>query len=340
MNDMATILVVDDTPENIDVLVGILKPNYQLKVARGGKMAIKIANIKPQPDLILLDIMMPEIDGYQTCERLKSDIATQNIPIIFITARISVENETRGLALGAVDYITKPINPAIVMQRVKTHLALSNQKRELYQQVKLQTQELINTRYNIIQKLGRAAEFKDNETGNHVKRMSKYAYVLALAYGMDLEAADILMHAAPMHDIGKIGIPDDILKKPARLNNDEWLVMKEHATLGAEILDEENPSLLMATAKEVALTHHEKWDGSGYPKGLKADEIPLVGRIIAIADVFDALTSSRPYKPAWSIERTTAFMKSESGKHFDPELVDCFLNSLDEILVVKAQFSE
>lgn len=340
MRENATILVVDDAPENIDVLVGILKPNYSLKVARDGEMAIKIANIQPRPDLILLDVMMPGIDGYETCKRLKLDIATRDIPIIFITAKISVEDEARGLSLGAVDYIAKPVNPAIVMQRVKTHLALSDQKRELYQKVKLQTQELINTRYNIIQKLGRAAEFKDNETGNHVKRMSKYAYILALACGMEHEAADLLMNAAPMHDIGKIGVPDHILKKAGKLNEEEWLIMKEHAAFGAEILAEDNPSLLIDMAKNVAMTHHEKWDGSGYPKGLQAEEIPLEGRIIAIADVFDALTSKRPYKPAWTVERAIELIKNESGKHFDPQLVNYFIENLDEILAVKAKFSE
>ena len=340
MNDIATILVVDDAPENIDVLVGILKPNYQLKVARNGEMAIKIANIRPRPDLILLDIMMPGIDGYETCKRLKLDIVTRDIPIIFITAKISVDDEARGLSLGAVDYITKPVTPAIVMQRVRTHLALSNQKRELYQQVKLQTKELINTRNNIIEKLGRAAEFKDNETGNHVKRMSKYAHVLATAYGMDEAAADMLMHAAPMHDIGKIGVPDHILKKAGKLDANEWRLMKEHAAFGGKILDEEDPSALMEMAKAVAVTHHEKWNGSGYPNGLKAKDIPLVGRIIAIADVFDALTSQRPYKPAWTIERTVELIQSESGKHFDPELVECFIENLNEFIAIKEQFSE
>jgi putative two-component system response regulator len=340
MKDMATILVVDDAPENIDVLVGILKPSYQLKVARDGEMAIKIANIRPRPDLILLDVMMPGIDGYETCKRLKLDLVTRDIPIIFVTAKISVEDEARGLSLGAVDYIAKPVTPAIVMQRVRTHLALSDQKRELYQQVKLQTKELINTRNNIIQKLGRAAEFKDNETGDHVQRMSKYAYVLAIAYGMDEAAADMLMSAAPMHDVGKIGVPDHILKKAGQLNNDEWQLMKEHASFGGVILDEEDPSPLMEMAKAVAITHHEKWDGSGYPKGLIAEEIPLVGRIIAIADVFDALTSKRPYKPAWTIERAIELIQNESGKHFDPELVVCFTDSLDKVLAIKAQFSE
>ena len=340
MKDTATILVVDDAPENIDVLVGILKPSYQLKVARDGEMAIKIANVRPRPDLILLDIMMPGIDGYETCKRLKLDIVTRDIPIIFITAKISVEDEARGLSLGAVDYIAKPVNPAIVMQRVKTHLSLSNQKRELYQQVKLQTLELISTRNNIIEKLGRAAEFKDNETGNHVKRMSKYAYVLANALGIGESTADMLKNVAPMHDIGKIGVPDHILKKAGKLNDEEWQIMKEHAAFGGEILDEIDPSPLMEMAKAVAITHHEKWDGSGYPNGLKAEKIPLVGRIVAIADVFDALTSSRPYKPAWTIESTIELIKNESGKHFDPELVTCFLENLDEILAIKAQFSE
>jgi putative two-component system response regulator len=340
MNEQATILLVDDTPENIDVLVGILKPHYQLKVARNGEMALKIANLKAKPDLILLDVMMPGISGFETCQRLKADISTADIPIIFVTAKISVDDEAYGLSIGAVDYIAKPVNPAIVIQRVKTHVSLSNQKRELYQQVKIQTQELINTRNNIIEKLGRAAEFKDNETGTHVKRMSKYSYILAKASGMNEEAAELLMSAAPMHDIGKIGVPDHILKKPSQLDDDEWITMKDHATFGSEILEEENPSLLMETAKIVALTHHEKWDGSGYPSGLKGTEIPLVGRIVAIADVFDALTSKRPYKRAWSIDSAIELIQNESGKHFDPTLVTCFIEQLDEVLEIKAQFDE
>lgn len=340
MKDTATILVVDDAPENIDVLVDVLKPHYQIKVARDGKMALKIADIHPRPDLILLDVMMPGIDGFETCRQLKSAISTRDIPVIFITAKISVDDEAKGLSLGAVDYITKPFSPAVVNQRVKTHLALSDQKRELYRQVKRQTQELISTRYAIIQKLGRAAEFKDNETGSHVQRMSKYAYILAIASGMDEYTADTLMSAAPMHDIGKIGIPDHILKKNNRLDDDEWKIMQEHATVGGEILDEEMPSRLMEMAKAIAITHHEKWDGSGYPNGLRKKEIPLEGRIVAIADVFDALTSERPYKKAWSVDDAIKLIKQESGHHFDPELVSHFIANLDKVLVIKEQFLE
>ncbi|WP_096086629.1 response regulator [Agaribacterium haliotis] len=339
MSDRASVLVVDDTPENIDVLAGVLKQEYQIKVAKNGEMALKIASLASQPDLILLDIMMPGIDGYEVCRRLKQDHTTRHIPIIFVTAKITQEDELKGLELGAVDYITKPISPPVVKARVKTHLALYDQNRELDKKVKEQTREIAETQMKIVQRLGLAAEYKDNETGMHVVRMSHYSRILAEACGMSERDCDLLLAAAPMHDIGKIGIPDAILQKPAKLDADEWKVMQSHAEIGAEILGRDNSELLQM-ARIVALTHHEKWDGSGYPKGLEGEEIPRIGRIVAIADVFDALTSERPYKKAWTVEDAVAVLEKDAGSHFDPQLVPLFVKNLDKIVEIKESFKD
>jgi putative two-component system response regulator len=337
--EKATILVVDDTPDNIDVLVGILKMDYHIKAAKNGDIALKISRLAESPDLILLDIMMPGIDGYEVCRQLKADHTTRHIPIIFVTAKINIEDEIKGLELGAVDYITKPISPPIVQARVRTHLALHNQNRELDRKVKEQTRTIEETRLKIIQRLGRAAEYKDDDTGMHVIRMSYYSRILAIAAGMSEAAADTLMNAAPMHDIGKIGIPDRILQKPAKLDADEWKEMQTHAYIGSQIIGEDSSELL-DMARIVAINHHEKWNGSGYPKGLVGEEIPRIARIVAIADVFDALTSERPYKEAWPVEKAIALLNEEAGKHFDPELIPLFINELPEILKVKKQFTD
>ncbi|RJG42539.1 response regulator [Motilimonas pumila] len=338
--DKATILIVDDTPENIDVLAGLLRHDYKLRVAKNGELALKLAQILPLPDLILLDIMMPGIDGYEVCRQLKSQPHTAQIPVIFITAKITPADEIKGLELGAVDYITKPITPQVAMLRVQTHLALYDQKRALYEQVKEQTKEINQAKLEMIQRLGRAAEYKDNETGMHVLRMAHYCRVLALACGMNEQDADVLLDAAPMHDIGKIGIPDGILLKPDKLTADEWQIMKSHVDIGVDILAGDQSSQLLTMASQVAHTHHEKWDGSGYPRGLAGHDIPLVGRIAAIADVFDALTSARPYKKAWTVEQAVDLFIQEKGKHFDPELVDLFVSQLDKINQIRVGFAD
>lgn len=340
MEDKPIILVVDDSPDNVDVLTGILRSDYQVRVAINGPLAIKLAEKKPQPELILLDIMMPIMDGYQVCKALKSQPQTRHIPVIFVTSKISAQDELRGLECGAVDYISKPITPGVTLQRVKTQLSLYNQQRSLYDKVKEQTEEINRGQLETLSSLGRAAEYKDNETGMHVKRMGYSCYVLAKAFGLSEEESERLRNAAPMHDVGKIGIPDSILLKPGRLTVEEFGVMKQHVDIGVEILGTTSTSMLMQMAIDVAKNHHEKWDGSGYPLGTSGHDIPLVGRISTIADVFDALISERPYKKAWSIEDAVALLKDEKGKHFDPELVDLFLANLPRIIDYKQKFRD
>ncbi len=333
-----TILVVDDISENIALLSNVLSKSYRVKAANNGAKALKIA-FSTIPDLILLDIMMPEMDGIEVCRQLKADPRTRSVPVIFVTAMGEVEDETRGFQAGAVDYITKPISPPIVLARVQTHLQLYDQNRALEDIVRKRTAELDNSRLEIIHRLGLAAEYRDNETGTHVIRMSYYCRVLAKSIGMNDMDADLILQSTPMHDVGKIGIPDSILLKPGRLDPEERKIMEKHAEFGAQIIgDHDNPLLKMASL--AALTHHEKWDGSGYPRGLAGEDIPLIGRIVAIADVFDALTSKRPYKEAWPVEKALDLIRKESGAHFDPGLVESFMDNLDAILEVKNQHPE
>lgn len=334
-----SILVVDDTPENITILSEVLCDDYRIRVATSGEKALKIIYSDEPPDLILLDIMMPGLSGLEICRRLKANPDRRRIPVIFVTAMSSIEDEERGLAIGAVDYITKPISPPIVKARVRTHLALYDQSRELERMVRQRTSELLTTRQQIIRRLGRAAEFKDNETGNHVLRMSHYARLIAEAHGLGDEAASIIFNTAPMHDIGKIGIPDAILLKPGKLDAGEWKVMHQHPIMGAEIIGKHENELL-ETARIIALCHHEKWNGSGYPRGLKGEDIPLEGRIVAIADVFDALVSLRPYKPAFPLDEALRLMESQTGSHFDPELMQAFRKALPEILRIKEIYAD
>ena len=335
------ILIVDDTPQNIELLSGILKADYKIRAARSGMKALEIAKLTPKPDLILLDIMMPEMDGYEVCRRLKADALTSHIPIIFVTAKISAEDEIRGLDLGAADYLTKPVTPEIARQRIKTHLALYQQNREFYWQVKQQTDDINQGKKDLLSALSKAGEFKDNETGYHVVRVGEYCHEIALALGMTEQHADLLREAAPMHDIGKIGTPDAILLKPGKLEPDEWEEMKRHVDYGVQIMSASTGDLpLFEMAKSVISSHHEKWNGTGYPAGLAGEDIPFEGRIVAIADVFDALTSERPYKEPWPLEKTVNLIKQESGHQFDPKVVDAFLSVLDRICDIKERYRD
>jgi putative two-component system response regulator len=315
------LLLVDDEPSNLQVLRHTLQEDYRLVFAKDGEKALELA-VAEAPQLILLDVMMPVMTGYEICQKLKCDKRTAQIPVIFVTALSDAEDETKGFAAGAVDYLTKPVSPSVVKARVRTHLSL------------VQIDELRQTRLQIIHCLGLAAAYKDNETGRHVMRMSHISRVLARAAGFSEIEVENLYHAAPMHDIGKIGTPDAILLKKGSLDADEWAVMRNHSQIGGDILGKHS-SPLLTMAYNIAMTHHEKWDGSGYPKGLKGEEIPLEGRIVALADVYDALTSERPYKSAWTIEATLEYINRERGHHFDPELVELFMAHLPEILEIK-----
>ncbi len=325
-SQLPKILIVDDEPLNLKVLKQVLQDDYRLSFAKNGMDALELVK-KERPGLILLDVMMPGMTGFEVCQKLKSDPETQTIPVIFVTALADETDESQGFKSGGVDYINKPISPAIVRARVKAHLSL------------IHIDELKNTHLELIQRLGRAAEFKDNETGMHVIRMSHVSGRIALELGMGAGFAEQLTHAAPMHDIGKIGIPDNVLLKPGKLDAEELEIMRTHPRLGADILDK-STSPLIKLAYSVALYHHEKWDGTGYPFGLKAEEIPIEARIVAVADVFDALLSKRPYKEAWTVERTVEEIKLQSGRHFDPSIVEAMLNCLPDLLAINAKWRE
>jgi len=325
-NENPVLLLVDDEPTNLRVLRTVLQDQYRLLFAKSGEEALQLI-AQEQPDLVLLDVMMPGLTGFDVCTRLKADATTKAIPVIFVTALKDEIDEARGFAVGAVDYITKPISPAVVKARVKTHLSL------------VQAEELKQTRLQVIQRLGRAAEYKDNETGLHILRMSHYAQVIALAAGFSAPHAENLLHAAPMHDIGKIGIADHILLKPGKLTAEEYQEMQKHPLIGAEIIGD-CESVLLKMAKTVALYHHEKWDGSGYPHGLAGEAIPVEARIVALCDVFDALTSTRPYKQAWTVPDTLDYIRQQKGQHFEPRLVDLLEQQLPQILEIKERWAE
>ena len=320
------LLLVDDEPTNLQLLRQVLQTDYRLLFATDGTRALQLAQ-EQRPDLVLLDIMMPGMDGYAVCQRLKSTALTAHIPVIFITALTDTQDETHGFDVGAVDYITKPISPPVVRARVRTQLSL------------VHTDELRASRLQIVQCLGRAAEYKDNETGRHVIRMSLYAQHLALAAGCHPDWAEDLLHAAPMHDIGKIGIPDAVLLKPGPLDAQEWIIMRTHPQIGAEIIGPHAAHVLQL-ARSIALAHHEKWDGSGYPHGLAGEAIPLEARICAIVDVFDALTSTRPYKKPWTTADAVAHIQSQAGQHFEPRLVDLFVTLVPQLLPIQAQWAD
>lgn len=318
------ILVVDDEPLNLDALRRVLSPHYRLVFARNGREALA-ATAKHKPSLVLLDVQMPGMDGYQTCKALKKDPPTAHIPVIFVTSLSESWDETAGFDCGAVDYIVKPISAAVVLARVKTHLSLVGVSR------------LEQSYHDAISMLGKAGHYNDTDTGVHIWRMAAYARELATAVGWSDERSRQLELAAPMHDTGKMGIPSTILRKPGKLDSAEWEIMKTHAQIGHDILCRSKAPVFVLAA-EVALRHHEKWDGSGYPGGLSGRDIPESARIVAVADVFDALTMVRPYKQAWPVDRVVATLEEGRGKHFDPELVNVFLSILPRILAVRVEW--
>ena len=344
-SDKWKVLVVDDEPNNLQLLGQILQDQYQLSFATDGAKALDVA-WKAKPDIILLDIMMPGMNGYETCRRLKADPETSKIPVIFVTAMGEMEDERRGFEVGGVDYITKPVSAPIVQARVRTHLALYDQNRLLEQVVQQRTKQLRQAfqkleTYSLdsIYRLTRASEYKDEDTGAHIRRMSHYSAAVARQMGLGENVTKSILYGAPMHDVGKIGIPDRILLKPGKLDTDEWEIMRQHTTFGGKILEGAKAGYLKL-GEVIALTHHEKWDGSGYPKGLKGKEIPKAGRIVAVADVFDALTTKRPYKEPFSLDKSYDIIREGQGKHFDPEVVDAFFAVEDEILAIKERYKD
>ena len=340
-----TVLVVDDAPENAQLLGAVLGKHHRVLSATSGARALELAAGQPRPDLILLDIEMPGLDGYAVLDRLRADARTRDIPVIFVTAMDTETDEQRGLECGAVDYVTKPIRPGIVVARVRTHLALrqarddlQNQNALLEAEVARRMAENVLIQDASIRSLGRLAEVRDPETGNHLLRTQSYVRLLGehlralprFARALTSDTIDVIVKSAPLHDIGKVGIPDHILLKPGRLTSDEWTVMQTHAKLGAEAIeiakrDEAHPLAFLSVAKEIAHWHHEKWDGSGYPDRLAGDAIPVSARLMALADVFDALLSRRPYKEPMAAERAIEIIVEGRGTHFDPDVVDAFL---------------
>ena len=338
------VLIVDDTPANLNLLANLLKNSYSIRVANNGTKALELAQIEPLPDAILLDVMMPIMDGWTVCEQLKSMESTSRIPIIFLTAKNSLQDEEHGLNLGAVDFISKPISPPIVLARLRTHL--QNREYQKFLEDKAGWLELeVQRKLNLVNRLQEAsitvmvslAEFRDECTGWHIKRTQEFVKTLALELAklpaltniLTAEYIEKLFKSAPLHDIGKIGIPDHVLLKPGKLTTDEFEVMKTHAEKGAGMLRKaqlytSDDDGFLEVAIEIAHYHHEKWDGSGYPDKLSGDAIPLSAKIMAVADVYDAITSARPYKPAMSHQEACEIVLKGSGTHFDPTVAATF----------------
>ena len=356
----ATILVVDDTPDNLALMSGLLKSDYRVRVANGGDKALKIATSDSPPDLILLDLMMPGMDGYEVCRRLKHDPRTIHIPVIFLTAKSGTEDERKGLELGAIDYITKPISAPIVMARVKNHLALNAMDKFLRDkndflelEVAKRTREVMAIQDATILAMASLAETRDSETGGHIRRTQFYIKALAeklrdrprFSWFLTDESINMLFKSAPLHDIGKVGIPDRILLKPSRLEPDEFEIMKTHTTLGHDAIERAEKLLstniaFLAFAKTIALSHQEKWDGSGYPQGLAGDDIPISARLMAVADVYDALISRRVYKQGMSHEKAVQTIIDNRGTHFDADIVDAFVEIQEEFRAIAHRFAD
>ena len=355
----ATILIVDDDPTNLSVLSQLLRPQYQVRAANSGTAALHAAVTEPRPDLILLDVMMPGMDGYEVLRQLREGEAS-DIPVIFLTALADASDEERGLQLGAVDYISKPINPSVVLARVRTQLEarqarewMKDQNATLEDEVVRRMAENNITQSVSIRALAHLAEIRDPETGNHLHRTQSYVGALALALKNHPRFSDflternisLLVKSAPLHDIGKVGVPDRILLKAGKLTSEEWVIMKKHAKFGSDAIelaekDVEQSIPFLTLAKEIARWHHERYDGSGYPDGLVGEDIPISARLMALADVFDALTTPRVYKAAMSNDEARAIIVTERDRHFDPDIVDAFLGIFEEFIAIAQRYRE
>ena len=354
----ATILMVDDDTGNLSALGRLLRPYYDVLAAPTGERALEIAARTPKPDLILLDVMMPGMNGYTVLAHLRENPATRDIPVIFVTGMDSSEDEKNGLELGAVDYIAKPYSPPIVLARLHTHLELKrardwlrDQNAYLEAEVARRMRDTLLTQDITISALAELAEMRDLETGNHIRRTQEYVRILAgrlrshprFSDFLTDKVVELLTKSAPLHDIGKVGIPDHILRKPGKLTDEEWVIMKTHSQMGATAIERALRNAdrridFLDMAKQISHFHHEKWNGSGYPEGLKADDIPIPARLMALADVFDALISHRVYKPAMPVEQARQLIADERGRHFDPDVVDAFLADFDDFVAVAQKY--
>lgn len=344
------ILLVDDEPVNLKLLEKLLSSQgySNLTSIQDPRLVLESCD-KLEPDLILLDINMPHIDGFGVMELLRDPDKSKSkltIPVIVLTAQNSRDVMLKALTVGARDFLSKPFDRTELLLRVETQLEVSraqriikNENSILEELVAKRTEMLNKTRLDIVQRLGRAAEYKDNETGNHIIRMSQVSAIIANSLGWSKTNVDLMLNASPMHDIGKIGIPDQILRKPGKLDAEEWEIMKTHAQIGFELLSD-GESELLDLASIIALHHHERWDGNGYPSGLKGEEIPQVARIVAVADVFDALTSKRPYKEPWLASDAISYLKEQSGKQFDPETIEHFMLCQKEIMHISKSYED
>ncbi len=360
MNSLATfapedrhkILIVDDAPENIRILGELLREKYTIMFARNGEDALRLAHEDPQPDIILLDVVMPGMDGYEVCQALKEDQATSNIPVLFITAQNNEKEESRGLSMGGVDYVSKPFRASLVQTRVDNQLELKKHRDRLDELVRERTKELYLTQEATIESMASLAEWRDPETGLHIRRTQKFVKLLAeymakdekFADQLDPKTIEMLYLSAPLHDVGKVCIPDSILQKPGRLTEEEFEIMKEHTVRGKTVLSSTDTKLgsdsFLRIARLVAHSHHERWDGKGYPEGLAGDAIPLCARLMSVADVYDALTSKRVYKPPMSHEKAKSIMVEGRGTQFDPDAIDAFLALENEFVEVAEKYAD
>ena len=339
MDHRPVILVADDS-EDIRNLFGVmLKKNYDVKLAANSDETLAAADSDPLPDLILLDVEMPSLNGYEVCARLKSNPSLSHIPVIFVTSRSDPKDQARGLMAGAVDYITKPISAPIVLLRVKNQLALVDQRRALEEQVLQRTEELQDTRMQLIRRLARAMEIREGGLTNGVVRTSEYVALLSQALGLKSKVVEILAEASPLHDIGKLGIPENVLQKADTLNKVEWEIVRKHPEIGAAIIGEHRDPLL-EQARVMALTHHERWDGGGYPKKLKGNEIPVPGRIMAVADAYEAMTTTQRYHSPIRTQEAAGRIVAESGKQFDPAVVAAFTKVIREFDAVHTKYKD
>ncbi|MDP8265337.1 MAG: response regulator [Candidatus Aceula meridiana] len=341
----AKILIIDDQKLHLGLLKDILKKAGYANIESTTDPQEGIELYQDfKPDILLLDLIMPKIDGFSVMAQLKEVVKNEAMPILALSPEKGQDIRLKALEAGATDFISKPYEGLEVLVRIRNiiaghllHNQVKNQNKILEEKVQERTKELRTTRLDIIRRLARAAEFRDEDTGIHIVRMSKLCTKVGKEIGMDAQQCDLLLNASPLHDIGKLGIPDNVLLKPGKLTPEEWEIMKKHASIGAELLSGSN-SDLMEMAEVIAMTHHEKWDGTGYPQGLKGEAIPLVGRITAICDVFDALMSKRPYKKAWTFKEVVDEIKATSGTHFDPKIVDAFLKILPDKEVLKKDY--